>query len=210
VVILTITSEASTSVWVDGLEMRIAPSSTDVSPGIIDAPAKFGSAMAAIQQGSSNPGGMATDDTIYRTDLDRVGAFDGTRVRSVAPQFLAWIPTVFGPYAANANILWTIVPNDLPLFIERWSSVTVVTTTNNASNFWTVTLLGQNPGTGATTLDSFTTAAQAAGTETMSDRTPNLALILAQYRYLIISVGKTGAPGNLTFYTSLRVREILS
>jgi hypothetical protein len=210
VVILTITSEASTSVWVDGLEMRIAPSATDVSPGLIDAPAKFGSAMAAIQQGSSNPGGMATDDTIYRTDLDRVGASDGTRVRSVAPQFLAWIPTVFGPYAANANILWTIVPNDLPLFIERWSSVTVVVTTNNASNFWTVTLLGQNPGTGATTLDSFTTAAQAAGTETMSDRTPNLALILAQYRYLIISVGKTGAPGNLTFYTSLRVREILS
>ncbi len=218
--ITAIIGTGQTTVYLDGFSVGLGVLTSQLgdaqvtadkaAAGIIDTKAKFGSGMAAIQRGSTTPIGFATDDLLQRTDKDRLGTSDGTRVLSVAPVPLPWLNNAsLNPFSVSGVDAWySILPNDLALYLERWTCVVRGNTTNNASNFWTIALQGFTGGVG-TTLDSFTTAAMTVNALTTQHRALTTALTAGQYDFLALIATKTGAPGTLFLMPHLRAREIL-
>jgi hypothetical protein len=192
---------------------KFVPGAVDslaLGAGAVASKIQFGSGLTPLQRGSSNPL-MLTDDVIHRTDKDRIGTYNGTQVVSVAPISIPWLPnSSLNPFSTSGIDAWyAILPNDMPLYLERWTCLVRGNTTNNASNFWTVALQGFTGGAG-TTLDSFTTAALTVNALTMQHRALTTALTAGQYDFLALIATKTGAPGTLLLIPHLRAREILS
>jgi hypothetical protein len=229
----------SANCWLDGVEIRPLLSGTDFADSAVGTSAladasvtqakiaaaavgptqladntlaknHFGSLLTPLQRGSSNPL-MSADDLIHRTDKDRIATYNGTQVVSVAPISIPWLPNAsLNPFSTSGVDAWyAILPNDMPLYLERWTCLVRGNTTNNASNFWTVALQGFTGGAG-TTLDSFTTAALTVNVLTMQHRALTTALTAGQYDFLALIATKTGAPGTLLLIPHLRAREILS
>jgi hypothetical protein len=174
--------------------------------------AKFDTTLAPIQKGTSNPAGMASGDTVFRSDKGRIGYYDGTRVLSVAPVPLPWLPnSILNPFSATGADTWySILPQDMALYLERWTCLVRGNTTNNASNYWTIALQGFTLAGAATIIDSFNTSGLTVNALTLQDRALTTALTAAQYPYLAIIATKTAAPGTLLLIPHLRAREILT
>jgi hypothetical protein len=174
--------------------------------------AKFDTTLAPIQKGTSNPAGMASGDTVFRSDKGRIGYYDGTRVLSVAPVPLPWLPnSTLNPFSATGADTWySILPQDMALYLERWTCLVRGNTTNNASNYWTIALQGFTLAGAATIIDSFNTSGLTVNALTLQDRALTTALTAAQYPYLAIIATKTAAPGTLLLIPHLRAREILT
>jgi hypothetical protein len=204
-------SDTSAAHVVTANDTRLSDTRTPASASITTK-AQFSSAMAATQKGSSNPGSPTTDDTNLRTDLRRIGDYDGTRWLSTAPVPIPWMPnSTLNPFSVSGADTWyAILPTDLALYLERWTSLVKVNTTNSIANYWTVELKGFVVAGTSTTLDSFSTAGLTVNTNVMANRALTTALTAGQYDFLAIIATKTGSPGTLFLMPHLRAREILT
>jgi len=90
------------------------------------------------------------------------------------------------------------------VYVERVIISTTVATTNNGSNYWTVTV---NRRPSATALGSFNTSADTANTNTDHSFNVN-ALTGTTDRYYSIDCVKTGTPGGLYVLTKIRYRLV--
>jgi hypothetical protein len=209
VVLATPSSDVTAGHVVQASDARLSDTRTPTDGTVTKA--KMAAAMAALQQGTSNPALPFTGDTVFRSDKGRVAYYDGTRWLSDAPVPLPWLNNAnLNPFSVSGIDAWySILPNDMPLYLERWTSLVRGNTTNNASNFWTIALQGFTGGVG-TTLDSFTTAALTVNALTTQHRALTTALTAGQYDFLALIATKTGAPGTLLLIPHLRAREILT
>lgn len=146
------------------------------------------------------PGGLQAEDRFYRTDLHWDCYYTGS----------AWVTrqefsTTLGPtesgtfthsFAASTNtIRLGQLRSDYRAFLTRFEATIFVLTTNNGSNYWTLTLRDSS----AAAVLVATTAADAANanvSKVYTDTTsPTLVSPAAARTYLSLDVATTGAPG---------------
>lgn len=185
--------------------------------GAINSPTKFGSAMAAVQKGTSNPGSPASGDTVFRSDLGRIAYYDGTRFLNVAPELLSYVLTSGNatPFpntlAANTGVYVAVKQQAYAWLHERCEIGWYVNTTNNASNYWTIAVVAVSSSGARTILASINTSAAAANTYNVTSITsfasnPTTATGAV---WIQIELTKTGTPGSIYMYPQHTIREVI-
>lgn len=158
--------------------------------------------------GTDIPSGLRVGDRYFRTDLLLECVYDGTRWITAHN----WTVPILIPNRSpiSVNTTWvTRIRNDFDLYVERVDCSTVVQTTNNGSNFWTMVFQGINPTiTGSANVWVPTTASDTVGVETdhsgISNQVPSVVPA-----YVGLNLQKTGAPGNIIVTATFTVRMII-
>jgi hypothetical protein len=121
-------------------------------------------------RGTAFPGSPATNDTFFRTDLGLLCYYDGTRWLSVDTFSAGSAGALLSSSIANANLSVHRLRGDYAPYFTYLTAVTRSATTNNGSNYWTITLEGQATALGtATTIGSFNTSADTVNIYTSHD-----------------------------------------
>lgn len=175
----------------------------------IDAPAASG----GVSAGTSNPGSPSAGDQFFRTDLGLYVWYSGS----------AWLTTQLfrEPLAHQGNLNGNTGPNinmgrfapwaaEFDLYITKLYTTTYVATTNNGSNYWTITFEKATDVDAKTSLGSFTTAADTVNQWTHRATSIAATYVAVNYREidLIAGVG-AGAPGALYWAASFTYRLIV-
>lgn len=155
--------------------------------------------------GAAFPASPATGAPFFRTDLGLWAYHDGTRWLS-AHEYSADMSSLDGvnPVAAAPfSHSGTPARGNYAQYITRAVARTFVVTTNNATNFWTISLYQEN-----TAIWTFTTAGDGLNA-TLHTTTINTAYTPATYfRYRVDT--KTLAPGALTLNGTFWYRLVLT
>ena len=155
--------------------------------------------------GTAFPTTPATDEQYFRTDLDMWAVYDGTRWLSTEIFVAYGVMQAVIPWAVSGNLirfgLWQ--PTYSVYLLELRGSTTVVTT-NDGSNYWTVTL---KKGSDNSTIGSFTTAADTVAVDTDHLLSVNA---VSTEKHVYISGDKTSAPGDLYPFLHLTYRLVLT
>jgi hypothetical protein len=165
---------------------------------------------AAETSGSSFPAQPAygNDRPFYRTDLGMEFYYDGTRWLSTQI-FEVNVSVVVGQAATAAIAYFGFPISDLDVWAIEWRGTVFVSTTNDASKYWTIHVYKSNTSAGGdTSIGNFTTQSLSAGTE--------LAAVAAIGAVIDVSVtpggyvyaAKTSTPGNVTPRGKFRYRYI--
>lgn len=158
--------------------------------------------------GTAQPTGISAGFRFFRTDLGMDTYYDGTRWLSVHEYDATFQQTAFTTTATFviAPLFQTYAP-----YVTRVALEYEVLTTNNATNFWTISLRGGSATYGATTtIDTFTSAAIAANTWTNIDRVPNTAQAPTNRAFFDIAAVPTLSPGILVLSATLYYRLIIT
>lgn len=167
-----------------------------------------------ISVGTSNPGSPSTGDLFWRTDLNLLITYDGTRWLTVNQFQLSMSADTAFPAnlsATKSDLLQCMVfqSPEYDTWMEdlRWSTF-ISGGTSNASNKWTVTFK-KVVGVTNTTIVTDTTEADTVSLWTHHKKQIN-ALLGTSDTILRIDVTKTGAPGNLFICASVVGRLVVT
>lgn len=163
------------------------------------------------RSGTAFPASYPSNTPFFRSDLGWWCYYDGTRwLTAHEYQMAAGITT----YAATNNTgLDHTFRGDFSPFITRVAVVTSVATTNNGTNFWTISIQGVNLAkSAATDIYVYTTAAHSVGVLTQVDVGAGTLTnqVLANRQYWRTAAGTTGAPGTITLHSSIFYRLIVT
>jgi hypothetical protein len=192
--------------WIEGLQVDVEQSAGtgwrvvfQLSPILSDLHWKIGG------KGVAFPTSPSDNDLYYREDLDILAYYNSglgawVTVQSFEAPLQAW--AVLPVSAAGIVIVGSIAGSpSYTRYVEAIQLSTYVDTTNNGSNFWTLSVLNQ----AGTTLASTSTAGQAANTYVTTD----LAVLSSTTQSLRLAVAKTGAPGPIYAIGMFRYRLIV-
>jgi hypothetical protein len=145
------------------------------------------------------------DDLFYRTDLNWLCFYDGTEWMTVQ-EYTVTLPTSTLSADGSGNS-YVPVGDYYAVYITHVVFHTLVASTNDGSNYWTVLLRGAEITTAVqTTIWSFTTAADTVGVwkshETLDPTTPQP----SERNWLHYRGEKTNAPGNLSVLATVYYR----
>jgi hypothetical protein len=189
-----------------------AVDSAALGSGAVASKTQFGAGMVGTQKGTSNPASPSTNDRNVRTDIERDAYWNGTYWVTPDVKMLPFdAPHANTATTTNNDNVGRIAHNgDLDWLLYRFAAAVFVATTNNASNYWTLTLRYITAGNTVTAVTTVTTAAIAANvwnriaTNTFSPVTaPATAFMLE------VIASTTGAPGSLLVVPQLMIREIM-
>ena len=151
---------------------------------------------AGTSAGTAFPATPSTGSLYFRTDLGWLCYYDGTRWLTTH-EYEMNMPFFGGifPYSGGspATLLLTPSRTDYSYYLLGARAYTLVSTTNNATNYWAFQLLDDN----TTNLWAFDTSGQAAGAGTLQAQGVMGVVALGSFLNLNI-VGKVLAPGALT------------
>ena len=155
-------------------------------------------------EGTSFPGSPATGDKFYRTDLNWLCFYDGTRWLTCHEynEPISVQDRLQPAVTNNDNLGYLAIRQDYLPYIQKVYGISVVITTNNGSNYWTALVATVNAAGTLTTLTSFNTSADAAGTRYAKSMTVNQAMTSSMLTFQL-SGQRTGTPG--AFYPILSV-----
>lgn len=114
-----------------------------------------------VSAGTTNPVGPASGDLFWRTDLGYLIYYNGTRWLTVE-EFVAHVDatTALMPITADGHsIYYGMHGVDRDIWLVKWFVWNTVLTTNNATNYWTVTLKD----VAGTSIATYNTSADTAG-----------------------------------------------
>lgn len=162
--------------------------------------------------GAVFPTGMASGFLFYRTDLNWLCYFDGTRWLTTFElsenlQLAAGItnPKTDASYVLNQSIAFNPSRNDYGIYFTQAYAWLLVATTNNGTNYWEVQIT--NTGTVCAT---FSTVADAANTNLYKEETTALAVGTGTQYWQLRTSNNVGAPGNLSFSATVFYRLIVT
>ena len=177
---------------------------------------------AYLPQGTSMPAqpGFGNNRKFWRTDLDLDVYYDGTRWLTATLYHMplagplqgqttavqnGWpLDTAVGsPSAISRTSFWH---TDYQLWLVNFYGNTLVNTTNNGTNFYTLAIVGNVT---STTYGSFTTAADTAGVWTGHVAALNAAAGSTE-RGVTITAARTLSPGSAYLPTGLTYRLIVT
>lgn len=162
-----------------------------------------------IESGTSFPGSPATDALFYRTDLNLIFFYDGTRWLTVNEYTLAGATrTSVGAGLSATSTLVNAPTVSADMYIEDFRASTFVSGTNNGSNFWTVTLDKRDAANAATTIGSVDTTADTGSTWNLHVDAVDEVVAGATYKVMFIIATKTSAPGNLVVGVEVTYRLV--
>lgn len=184
---------------------------TDVEAALQELGAGGGGGGGGYAEGASNPGSPALNDKFYRTDLNLLIYYDGTRWLTVQEYALpmggGMDHTGNTTATPNTQARWP-VRSDYGVYLTRWAASTLIVTTNTGSAFWTVALRWTNAANTQTTLVSFNTSADAPTNWIHHDQAINAVLDAAAVQIQTVAT-KTGAPGAIYCTSQLFGRLIV-
>jgi hypothetical protein len=152
-------------------------------------------------EGTSFPGSPSDNDKFFRTDLDMLFFYDGTRWLSAQQFIIPFQPYTRGTFtgmSATASDCLSAIPAFAPTFdfwmeTLRWTSF--VATTNNGTSFWRLVLRKFTAPNTATTIVQPDTSSDTASSYTIHETTIN-ALLGTNVQFLDVSWNKVSSPGN--------------
>jgi hypothetical protein len=144
---------------------------------------------ASIPSGTAFPASPATGDFFYRTDLDALCEWDGTRWLGPVIKIAMPLWGAAGPWT-TAGVLFAL-PALNTFYDVSLEIVFNVSTTNNATNYWSFNLTRD----GTWVYSALNTSASTAGA--MSRVWGTLSGVLTVSNYITIDVSRAGSPGAL-------------
>jgi hypothetical protein len=162
--------------------------------------------------GTSFPGTPGAGDLYYRTDLDFMCFYDGTR----------WLTqniftvNIWQTIAADATTYLSIrIRDDYAPYFERINITYFVATTNDVDNYWVLEFDSWTSTLGASTeIHNLSTSAAAADTYIDADAAPPATTQTpGNYGKLLVEATKTGTPGtpgNISVWLSYEFRLIVT
>lgn len=166
---------------------------------------------AGTGAGSSFPASPATGLLFFRSDLGFLCYYDGARWLTIHEYSAVMSTSAATSTVTNANLLTVAQRDNYAIDVTRIETSYFVATTNNGTNFWTITHQGQDGTFGtANNISSFDTSGAAANAWGTFDVAPNVTATPANYRHLNISVSKTNAPGQLSILSTVYYRLIVT
>lgn len=159
------------------------------------------SAGAGYGEGSAFPGSPGLNDKFYRTDLNLLCYYDGTR----------WLTTsIYGmqlqginpPPTIASGAGWQLAPDQESIYVTSVQSGSRVPGTNNSTNYWNI-VFASHDGTNLNTIATITT-------QGLSYASPDVFRLLSSAvnaavscRSAVITFNSVGSPGSI--YTSARI-----
>ena len=187
--------------------------SAKLAAAAITTKTQFGTGIAPIQKGASNPGSPATDDRNYRTDVDRDLVYNGTLWYSTSIQTLSFeCPFGLTALAASGTAIARLgISGDSDIWLSRWAIGIFVNTTNNATNYWSFQLRYVSSGNTITNLSSMTSAAIAVTNWTrIASNTFSPTTVPASNTSMFeIVATMVGTPGTVFVLPTINFRETL-
>jgi len=164
-----------------------------------------------LQSGTSFPGTPSSGDRYFRTDLGWECYWDGTYWLTMHEYSIGNQITM----TANANALMFKMRNDYRWFVTRCAIATYVFTTNEAAHYWTIIVRGTNLiYGGSTSIYTFTTAADGIpGGYALTDHGSDPSAAVPEANRddeLVIYTSKTGSPGDLSIWSQIYWRLIVT
>lgn len=160
--------------------------------------------------GAAFPASPTTGALFYRTDLGWLCYYDGTRWLT-AHEGAIDSPVVTNISAAGQTGLIP-VRTDYELWVTKVAQWYLVATTNNGSNYWTITLRSVNSSYGGgSAVHTFNTSARTANVWYIEDGAPSATQNPTENSGFDINLVKTaGAPGNLSIGMTVFFRLIVT
>jgi hypothetical protein len=165
---------------------------------------------AGYSEGTSFPVGPSTDDKFYRTDRNILYYYDGTRWLSVQVFRETFFPSDnTNPTTTDAAALgaWPVRQGDNGVYVLTLDAVTLVSTTNDGTKYWTLSFNWRNQANSNTELANANTSADTA-TNWYNKSVAVNAVLDSTARYLNVLVNKTSTPGSIYVYPAIRYRLI--
>lgn len=164
---------------------------------------------APIASGTSNPVSPSTGDLFYRTDLDFLIYYDGTRWLTLQ-EYSVHIPSLTNVSADPAATGANLPSSRHQVYVTTIASTTLVLTTNNGTNFWTCQFKTQKaPNTSTNLGASFTTAADTATTWTTHDVAVNATVATTELA-VVPTIAKTLSPGGFYLASNVFYRFVIT
>lgn len=180
------TNNASTSAH--GFLKKLDNISTNFMNGVGNWAAP-GVSAAGLNAGTSNPGSPADGDLFHRTDLGLIIRYysSGTTWRCVCPHTISVSNQHLLLPVSATNSVRAPMPQAITasIYMTTLDVGMYVTTTNNGSNYWTISY-------GAT---SVSTSASAADTVLLLSANINASSTIATDKWIQVDFTKTGTPG---------------
>jgi len=161
-----------------------------------------------VPEGSSFPLGPTTNDKFYRTDLNLLCYFDGTRWLTVHEYRADFTPTNFSstatlPATTNNYAYCSLPPGQI--YITLLYASTRVPGVHNAANYWTFNFRDVLD----TVLASFNTSAVDFSVSTYKRLSVNLNAA-ADTEIIYLQLVKTGSPGGVYPLSSMNYRRVIT
>lgn len=164
-----------------------------------------------VKSGTSFPVSPATNDRFFRTDLGYLCYYDGTRWLTVNEYSSSiYDNETFG--SSDSTEAQLALSNTHNVYIKRLLCVVSVETTNNGSNYWTLSLIGgaQNYAT-ETTFATMTTAAISADNYAAIEADASTNVDATNNKLWYIYLDKSGSPGDITLFSfTIHYRKIIT
>ncbi|HEX6293379.1 MAG TPA: hypothetical protein VFZ66_29630 [Herpetosiphonaceae bacterium] len=157
--------------------------------------------------GTAFPSSPPTGLRFYRSDLGWWCFYDGAR----------WLTC--HELSAQRGVTGLTVATSVPIsdirqdyapYVARCTTGYVVATTNNGSNYWTITIRGVNAAyNAASSVHQFNTSA-ASLTWAQNDAAPSVSAAPSNRARIDVDLAVTGAPGSLSIYVTVYYRLIVT
>jgi hypothetical protein len=165
-----------------------------------------------VASGTVNPTSPYPNQRFWREDIHQLIYYDAVGLQWLTvQQFPLELPAGDGNPSITVSGQRTgrgAVRQDLQLYLSRWDCNAFVVGTNNASNYWTITLSWVDSANTQTTLAAFNTASDSVANNVV--HSPALGVVLPTgAKALSVTGTKTGSPGALYAYGPLAYRLIV-
>lgn len=189
-----------------GSALPVAVTNNDLARPVMGGPAQPVYVTNPTAAGTTFPTSPAAGDVFFRTDLGWWCYWDGARWLTAHEVVYATGVVVD---ANNGSTAPVPARTDYAPYITRVGLSRLVLTTNNGSNFWTLSVRAVNSSVGASTaLRTQSTAADAANAYTVNDTAP-LAAAPANRAGFDVAYTKTGTPGSIVAQATIHARLII-
>ncbi len=164
---------------------------------------------AGISAGTSFPGSPSTNDMYFRTDRKLLYFYDGTRWRTVSEYTLPFFPVVLqGGQSATTEIGRAGFDGTYDAYVTSVEFSSQVVTTNNGSQFWTLTVKKYTPASAATTLASQSTAGYTPSNWTYSTVAVGAVVDRTTHTMIGFDVTKTSTPGPIYCHATVKYQLV--
>lgn len=156
--------------------------------------------------GTAFPGSPATGQIFYRTDLDLLCNYDGTRWLTVN----RYEQSVWVYNQSSGTNLSMMMPQAYAIYYTRYNFSTYVDTTLDGSNYFSVAINSRTRTESGTTALLAATSLASDGADTWVNRAAALNTAPANYGMLDFTITKTGSPGGLDIFAGITYRYIIT
>lgn len=177
--------------------------------------ARLSDVASGVPSGTSFPGSPTTNDLFYRTDLDILFVYDGTRWLCTCPHVTPLIrPDYTALSATTATYARTNVPDPLggsDIYVTSFFGDVNISgggTALGASHKWVGTLDKRDAAGSITSIGTINIDSGSSNTNRKFSTTVNALLTYGSYFTMADSWTKTGTPGNVSPYMSFAYRIV--